>query len=160
MPVSVCLRAQSYAERLRLGLAVMHGEAHHFDLEMADSVQSPPFSRSAGAHTGLELPGKTRSRTWLLLSVSVTEGVNKGRVARRNLSVKHHRRICRTSTSECLFAISLICLTFRVKHCGIVGSVVTFHTRAARQRWWFRSTKEKVNVSFTWDNTLPLTSWM
>ncbi|XP_055078465.1 phosphoribosyl pyrophosphate synthase-associated protein 1-like isoform X3 [Periophthalmus magnuspinnatus] len=50
-------RAQSYAERLRLGLAVMHGEAHHSELDMADGRQSPPLSRTSTGHTGLELPG-------------------------------------------------------------------------------------------------------
>uniref|UniRef100_A0A3B3Z8L0 Ribose-phosphate pyrophosphokinase N-terminal domain-containing protein n=1 Tax=Periophthalmus magnuspinnatus TaxID=409849 RepID=A0A3B3Z8L0_9GOBI len=49
-------RAQSYAERLRLGLAVMHGEAHHSELDMADGRQSPPLSRTSTGHTGLELP--------------------------------------------------------------------------------------------------------
>lgn len=57
---SLCrLRAQSYAERLRLGLAVMHGEAGTFDSEMVDGPQSPPLQRPATAHTGLELPCKT-----------------------------------------------------------------------------------------------------
>lgn len=60
---SVCpsahLRAQSYAERLRLGLAVMHGEASQYDSEMVDGPQSPPLSRPATGHTGLELPCKT-----------------------------------------------------------------------------------------------------
>lgn len=49
-------RAQSYAERLRLGLAVMHGEAHHSESDMADGRHSPPLSRTSTGHTGLELP--------------------------------------------------------------------------------------------------------
>ncbi|XP_075898792.1 phosphoribosyl pyrophosphate synthase-associated protein 1-like [Nelusetta ayraudi] len=49
-------RAQSYAERLRLGLAVLHGEANTFDTEMVDGPQSPPLQRPTTAHTGLELP--------------------------------------------------------------------------------------------------------
>ncbi|KAL6110214.1 prpsap1 [Pungitius sinensis] len=57
---SAAKRAQSYAERLRLGLAVMHGEAHHSELDMVDGRQSPPFSsppnRTTAGHTGLELP--------------------------------------------------------------------------------------------------------
>ncbi|XP_049427610.1 phosphoribosyl pyrophosphate synthase-associated protein 1-like isoform X2 [Epinephelus fuscoguttatus] len=53
---SAAKRAQSYAERLRLGLAVMHGEAHHSELDMADGRQSPPVSRTTTGHTGLELP--------------------------------------------------------------------------------------------------------
>ncbi|KAM6941566.1 phosphoribosyl pyrophosphate synthase-associated protein 1-like isoform 2-T2 [Lycodopsis pacificus] len=57
---SAAKRAQSYAERLRLGLAVMHGEAHHSELDMVDGRNSPPFSpppsRTTQRHTGLELP--------------------------------------------------------------------------------------------------------
>uniref|UniRef100_A0A673CRW4 Phosphoribosyl pyrophosphate synthase-associated protein 1-like n=1 Tax=Sphaeramia orbicularis TaxID=375764 RepID=A0A673CRW4_9TELE len=49
-------QAQSYAERLRLGLAVMHGEAHHSESDMADGRHSPPLSRTTTGHTGLELP--------------------------------------------------------------------------------------------------------
>lgn len=60
---SAHLRAQSYAERLRLGLAVMHGEASPYDSEMVDGPQSPPLSRPAIGHTGLELPCK--SSCWL-----------------------------------------------------------------------------------------------
>lgn len=56
----VSFRAQSYAERLRLGLAVMHGEAHHSESDMADGRYSPPLTRSTAAHTGLELPCKTK----------------------------------------------------------------------------------------------------
>ncbi|XP_020509295.1 phosphoribosyl pyrophosphate synthase-associated protein 1 isoform X1 [Labrus bergylta] len=53
---SAAKRAQSYAERLRLGLAVMHGEANHSESDMADGRQSPPLSRTTTGHTGLELP--------------------------------------------------------------------------------------------------------
>ncbi|XP_075946388.1 phosphoribosyl pyrophosphate synthase-associated protein 1-like [Anarhichas minor] len=57
---SAAKRAQSYAERLRLGLAVMHGEAHHSELDMVDGRNSPPFSpppsRTTQGHTGLEIP--------------------------------------------------------------------------------------------------------
>ncbi|XP_070774606.1 phosphoribosyl pyrophosphate synthase-associated protein 1-like isoform X4 [Enoplosus armatus] len=53
---SAAKRAQSYAERLRLGLAVMHGEAHHSESDMADGRHSPPLSRTTAGHTGLELP--------------------------------------------------------------------------------------------------------
>ncbi|XP_053712017.1 phosphoribosyl pyrophosphate synthase-associated protein 1-like [Synchiropus splendidus] len=49
-------RAQSYAERLRLGLAVLHGEANHSESDMADGRQSPPQTRTTTGHTGLELP--------------------------------------------------------------------------------------------------------
>ncbi|KAM9314512.1 phosphoribosyl pyrophosphate synthase-associated protein 1-like isoform 2-T2 [Pholidichthys leucotaenia] len=53
---SAAKRAQSYAERLRLGLAVMHGEAHHSESDMADGRHSPPLARATTGHTGLELP--------------------------------------------------------------------------------------------------------
>ncbi|XP_029357946.1 phosphoribosyl pyrophosphate synthase-associated protein 1-like isoform X3 [Echeneis naucrates] len=53
---SAAKRAQSYAERLRLGLAVMHGEANHSESDMADGRNSPPLFRSTTGHTGLELP--------------------------------------------------------------------------------------------------------
>uniref|UniRef100_H2L3E7 Ribose-phosphate pyrophosphokinase N-terminal domain-containing protein n=1 Tax=Oryzias latipes TaxID=8090 RepID=H2L3E7_ORYLA len=52
----VCLRAQSFAERLRLGLAVMHGDAHHSESDMTDGRNSPPSTRTTAGHTGLELP--------------------------------------------------------------------------------------------------------
>ncbi|XP_026159153.1 phosphoribosyl pyrophosphate synthase-associated protein 1-like [Mastacembelus armatus] len=53
---SAAKRAQSYAERLRLGLAVMHGEAHQSESDMPDGRHSPPLSRTVTGHTGLELP--------------------------------------------------------------------------------------------------------
>ncbi|KAM9314513.1 phosphoribosyl pyrophosphate synthase-associated protein 1-like isoform 3-T3 [Pholidichthys leucotaenia] len=57
---SAAKRAQSYAERLRLGLAVMHGEAHHSESDMADGRHSPPLARATTGHTGLELPSNGR----------------------------------------------------------------------------------------------------
>ncbi|XP_029357930.1 phosphoribosyl pyrophosphate synthase-associated protein 1-like isoform X1 [Echeneis naucrates] len=57
---SAAKRAQSYAERLRLGLAVMHGEANHSESDMADGRNSPPLFRSTTGHTGLELPSSSR----------------------------------------------------------------------------------------------------
>ncbi|KAK5604946.1 Phosphoribosyl pyrophosphate synthase-associated protein 1 [Crenichthys baileyi] len=54
-------RAQAYAERLRLGLAVMHGEAQQSESDMADGRHSPPLSRTTAGHTGLELP---LSQSW------------------------------------------------------------------------------------------------
>ncbi|XP_008276716.1 phosphoribosyl pyrophosphate synthase-associated protein 1-like isoform X1 [Stegastes partitus] len=57
---SAAKRAQSYAERLRLGLAVMHGEANHSESDMADGRHSPPLSRTTTGHTGLELPSSSR----------------------------------------------------------------------------------------------------
>lgn len=56
---SAAKRAQSYAERLRLGLAVMHGEAQCSESDMADGRHSPPCVRNTSGHPGLELPCKT-----------------------------------------------------------------------------------------------------
>ncbi|XP_066560384.1 phosphoribosyl pyrophosphate synthase-associated protein 1 isoform X2 [Amia ocellicauda] len=53
---SAAKRAQSYAERLRLGLAVMHGEAQCSESDMADGRHSPPSVRNSTGHPGLELP--------------------------------------------------------------------------------------------------------
>ncbi|CAL8285455.1 unnamed protein product [Boreogadus saida] len=53
---SAAKRAQSYAERLRLGLAVMHGEAQCAESDMADGRHSPPCVRNPTGHPGLELP--------------------------------------------------------------------------------------------------------
>ncbi|XP_053494150.1 phosphoribosyl pyrophosphate synthase-associated protein 1-like isoform X1 [Ictalurus furcatus] len=50
-------RAQSYAERLRLGLAVIHGEAQS-ESDLADSQNSLPVFKPSGGPPGLELPGK------------------------------------------------------------------------------------------------------
>lgn len=52
------LRAQSYAERLRLGLAVIHGEAQCAEMDMDDGRHSPPMVKNATVHPGLELPCK------------------------------------------------------------------------------------------------------
>lgn len=57
-PSFLHLRAQSYAERLRLGLAVIHGEAQCSESDMADGRHSPPCVRNTTGHTGLELPCK------------------------------------------------------------------------------------------------------
>ncbi|XP_041075876.1 phosphoribosyl pyrophosphate synthase-associated protein 1-like isoform X2 [Polyodon spathula] len=53
---SAAKRAQSYAERLRLGLAVMHGEAQCSESDMADGRHSPPSVKNTTGHPGLELP--------------------------------------------------------------------------------------------------------
>lgn len=53
---SAAKRAQSYAERLRLGLAVMHGEAQCSESDMADGRHSPPCVRNTFGQSGLELP--------------------------------------------------------------------------------------------------------
>uniref|UniRef100_A0A9J8BHX2 Ribose-phosphate pyrophosphokinase N-terminal domain-containing protein n=2 Tax=Cyprinus carpio TaxID=7962 RepID=A0A9J8BHX2_CYPCA len=53
---SAAKRAQSFAERLRLGLAVMHGEAQCSESDMADGRHSPPCVRNTFGHPGLELP--------------------------------------------------------------------------------------------------------
>ncbi|XP_014744651.1 PREDICTED: phosphoribosyl pyrophosphate synthase-associated protein 1 isoform X3 [Sturnus vulgaris] len=49
-------RAQSYAERLRLGLAVIHGEAQCTEQDMDDGRHSPPMLKNTTVHPGLELP--------------------------------------------------------------------------------------------------------
>lgn len=59
------LRAQSYAERLRLGLAVIHGEAQCAEMDMDDGRHSPPMVKNATVHPGLELPCKS-SRVLIL----------------------------------------------------------------------------------------------
>ncbi|XP_063315070.1 phosphoribosyl pyrophosphate synthase-associated protein 1 isoform X2 [Pelobates fuscus] len=51
-------RAQSYAERLRLGLAVIHGEAQCAELDMADGRHSPPTVKNTTVHPGLGIPSK------------------------------------------------------------------------------------------------------
>ncbi|XP_020923636.1 phosphoribosyl pyrophosphate synthase-associated protein 2 isoform X3 [Sus scrofa] len=50
-------RAQSFAERLRLGIAVIHGEAQDAESDLVDGRHSPPMVRSAAAiHPSLEIP--------------------------------------------------------------------------------------------------------
>ncbi|XP_059804103.1 phosphoribosyl pyrophosphate synthase-associated protein 1-like [Hypanus sabinus] len=49
-------RAQSYAERLRLGLAVIHGEAQYAEYDLVDGRHSPPAVKNTMIHSGLELP--------------------------------------------------------------------------------------------------------
>ncbi|KAI2666644.1 Phosphoribosyl pyrophosphate synthase-associated protein 1 [Labeo rohita] len=58
---SAAKRAQSYAERLRLGLAVMHGEAQCSESDMQDGRHSPPCVRNTFGHPGLELPCKQQA---------------------------------------------------------------------------------------------------
>ncbi|XP_072351031.1 phosphoribosyl pyrophosphate synthase-associated protein 1-like, partial [Scyliorhinus torazame] len=53
-------RAQSYAERLRLGLAVIHGEAQYAEYDMVDGRHSPPAVKNTSIHSGLELPSVHR----------------------------------------------------------------------------------------------------
>ncbi|KPP80156.1 phosphoribosyl pyrophosphate synthase-associated protein 2-like, partial [Scleropages formosus] len=50
-------RAQSFAERLRLGIAVIHGEAQDAESDLVDGRHSPPALKSVAAiHPGLEIP--------------------------------------------------------------------------------------------------------
>ncbi|OBS64771.1 hypothetical protein A6R68_06685, partial [Neotoma lepida] len=50
-------RAQSFAERLRLGIAVIHGEAQDAESDLVDGRHSPPMVRSVAAiHPSLEIP--------------------------------------------------------------------------------------------------------
>lgn len=53
-----CLcRAQSFAERLRLGLAVIHGEAQDAESDQVDGRHSPPTVKTTGAiHPSMEIP--------------------------------------------------------------------------------------------------------
>ncbi|KAL4687053.1 hypothetical protein H8959_019181 [Pygathrix nigripes] len=53
----VSARAQSFAERLRLGIAVIHGEAQDAESDLVDGRHSPPMVRSVAAiHPSLEIP--------------------------------------------------------------------------------------------------------
>uniref|UniRef100_A0A8C2IQQ6 Phosphoribosyl pyrophosphate synthase-associated protein 2 n=2 Tax=Cyprinus carpio TaxID=7962 RepID=A0A8C2IQQ6_CYPCA len=50
-------RAQSFAERLRLGIAVIHGEAQDAESDLVDGRHSPPTVKNSGAiHPSLEIP--------------------------------------------------------------------------------------------------------
>ncbi|XP_018420181.1 PREDICTED: phosphoribosyl pyrophosphate synthase-associated protein 2 isoform X2 [Nanorana parkeri] len=50
-------RAQSFAERLRLGIAVIHGEAQDAESDQVDGRHSPPAIKSVpGIHKSLEIP--------------------------------------------------------------------------------------------------------
>lgn len=55
----VLCRAQSFAERLRLGIAVIHGEAQDAESDLVDGRHSPPTVKNIGAiHPSLEIPCK------------------------------------------------------------------------------------------------------
>ncbi|XP_048846842.1 phosphoribosyl pyrophosphate synthase-associated protein 2 isoform X2 [Brienomyrus brachyistius] len=50
-------RAQSFAERLRLGIAVIHGEAQDAESDLVDGRHSPPMVKNVAAiHPSLEIP--------------------------------------------------------------------------------------------------------
>ncbi|XP_076865237.1 phosphoribosyl pyrophosphate synthase-associated protein 2 isoform X1 [Brachyhypopomus gauderio] len=50
-------RAQSFAERLRLGIAVIHGEAQDAESDLVDGRHSPPTVKNVAAiHPSLEIP--------------------------------------------------------------------------------------------------------
>ncbi|XP_063286509.1 phosphoribosyl pyrophosphate synthase-associated protein 2 [Pelobates fuscus] len=52
-------RAQSFAERLRLGIAVIHGEAQDAESDLVDGRHSPPAAKGVtapGIHPTLEIP--------------------------------------------------------------------------------------------------------
>uniref|UniRef100_A0A8C8ZNZ9 Phosphoribosyl pyrophosphate synthase-associated protein 2 n=1 Tax=Prolemur simus TaxID=1328070 RepID=A0A8C8ZNZ9_PROSS len=60
-------RAQSFAERLRLGIAVIHGEAQDAESDLVDGRHSPPMVRSVAAiHPSLEIPSKCAGAALLL----------------------------------------------------------------------------------------------
>ncbi|MEQ2162016.1 Phosphoribosyl pyrophosphate synthase-associated protein 2, partial [Goodea atripinnis] len=49
--------AQSFAERLRLGIAVIHGEAQDAESDQVDGRHSPPTVKTTGAiHPSMEIP--------------------------------------------------------------------------------------------------------
>ncbi|XP_033500617.1 phosphoribosyl pyrophosphate synthase-associated protein 2 isoform X1 [Epinephelus fuscoguttatus] len=55
-------RAQSFAERLRLGIAVIHGEAQDAESDQVDGRHSPPTVKTTGAiHPSMEIPCKAHS---------------------------------------------------------------------------------------------------
>uniref|UniRef100_A0A3B5MHF3 Phosphoribosyl pyrophosphate synthase-associated protein 2 n=1 Tax=Xiphophorus couchianus TaxID=32473 RepID=A0A3B5MHF3_9TELE len=57
-------RAQSFAERLRLGIAVIHGEAQDAESDQVDGRHSPPTVKTTGAiHPSMEIPCKTPTLT-------------------------------------------------------------------------------------------------
>ncbi|XP_053708455.1 phosphoribosyl pyrophosphate synthase-associated protein 2 isoform X1 [Synchiropus splendidus] len=56
-------RAQSFAERLRLGIAVIHGEAQDAESDQVDGRHSPPTVKTTGAiHPSMEIPCKNMFR--------------------------------------------------------------------------------------------------
>lgn len=61
--VTVCVRrAQSFAERLRLGIAVIHGEAQDAESDQVDGRHSPPTVKTTGAiHPSMEIPCNVNS---------------------------------------------------------------------------------------------------
>ncbi|XP_028268692.1 phosphoribosyl pyrophosphate synthase-associated protein 2 isoform X1 [Parambassis ranga] len=57
-------RAQSFAERLRLGIAVIHGEAQDAESDQVDGRHSPPTVKTTGAiHPSMEIPRKACTYT-------------------------------------------------------------------------------------------------
>lgn len=55
-------KAQSYAERLRLGIAVIHGEPQDFDSDREDGRHSPPPVSVATPDGG----GNAKQQSWAL----------------------------------------------------------------------------------------------
>lgn len=69
-----CIRAQSFAERLRLGLAVIHGEAQDAESDQVDGRHSPPTVKTTGAiHPSMEIPRNARRRHHKSCNRRVTE---------------------------------------------------------------------------------------
>lgn len=57
-------RAQSFAERLRLGIAVIHGEAQDAESDQVDGRHSPPTVKTTGAiHPSMEIPCERSARS-------------------------------------------------------------------------------------------------
>lgn len=58
-------RAQSFAERLRLGIAVIHGEAQDAESDQVDGRHSPPTVKTTGAiHPSMEIPCNAHTPTF------------------------------------------------------------------------------------------------
>ncbi|KAM9211364.1 phosphoribosyl pyrophosphate synthase-associated protein 1-like [Leptosomus discolor] len=68
-------RAQSYAERLRLGLAVIHGEAQCTEQDMDDGRHSPPMVKNATVRPGLELPSVVTAGDFLRIGSQFKENI-------------------------------------------------------------------------------------
>ncbi|MEE6513865.1 hypothetical protein FKM82_021700 [Ascaphus truei] len=65
-------RAQSFAERLRLGIAVIHGEAQDAESDLVDGRHSPPAVKNIAAaiHPSLEIPTERPPTTFCGLTPS------------------------------------------------------------------------------------------
>lgn len=119
-------RAQSYAERLRLGLAVIHGEAQCSESDMADGRHSPPCVRNTTGHTGLELPCKNHRLSVAFLSVATVSPVFQAAPPcchshSRRTSHETRVRILQKDFFVLSFFFSLLCITHDISHTSRTG---------------------------------------